>query len=162
MVALAASAGVTSISRSRAFISATDSMRPARTEPWQAIVAATWSSFSPQRQRLAELRPVRRRGRASSAADVGRRRAAPGVARTSIAPGPKRSISRPSSASSAGALLEPVAVGLVELDHLGNQQRLARDARRRPSAARIRSSTSRSCAACWSTITRPSSASATI
>ena len=29
-------------------------------------------------------------------------------------------------------------------------------------AARIRSSTSRSCAACWSTITSPSSASATI
>ena len=37
-------------------------------------------------------------------------------------------------------------------------------ARLRPfaSAARIRSSTSRSCAACWSTITSPSSASATI
>ena len=33
--------GVTSISRSRAFISATLSTRPARTEPWQAMVAAT-------------------------------------------------------------------------------------------------------------------------
>ena len=33
--------GVTSISRSSAFISATDRMRPARTEPWQAMVAAT-------------------------------------------------------------------------------------------------------------------------
>ena len=33
--------GVTSISRSKAFISATDSTRPALTEPWQAMVAAT-------------------------------------------------------------------------------------------------------------------------
>src|SRR5690348_15292313 len=38
--------GVTSISRSSAFISATESTRPARTEPWQAMVAATWSSLS--------------------------------------------------------------------------------------------------------------------
>src|SRR5207248_5378236 len=38
--------GVTSISRSSAFISATESTRPALTEPWQAMVAATWSSLS--------------------------------------------------------------------------------------------------------------------
>ena len=51
-----------------------------------------------------------------------------GVARTSIARGPKRSSSRPISASSASARLEPVAGGLVELDHLGEEQRLAGDA----------------------------------
>ena len=32
---------MTSISRSSAFISATDRIRPARTEPWHAMVAAT-------------------------------------------------------------------------------------------------------------------------
>ncbi len=61
-----------------------------------------------------------------------------------------------------GRAFEPVAIGFVELDHFGDQQRLARDRRRRSRAARIRSSTSRSCAACWSTMTSPSSASATM
>ena len=50
---------------------------------------------------------------------------AAGTARTSMAAGPKRSIARPSSASCAGALLQPVAVRLVEFDHFGHQQRLA-------------------------------------
>ena len=38
--------GVTSISRRSAFISATERMRPARTEPWQAMVPATASMRS--------------------------------------------------------------------------------------------------------------------
>ena len=68
--------GVTSISRSSAFISATDRIRPARTEPWQAIVAATWSS----RSRSASAVP-------SSASSAARSRAGPGRRSCRAAPG---------------------------------------------------------------------------
>ena len=51
-----------------------------------------------------------------------------GVSRTSTAPGPKGSTTRPSAASSLGAGADPLGLGGVELDHLGQQQGLARDA----------------------------------
>ena len=152
--------GVTSISRSSAFISATESMRPARTEPWQAMVAATWSSFSLRLSALVEGGDfVGEVG--DQALDVAVRRAGPGVARTSIAagrtvraPGPFRRARRraPRAGRSRARRARPLRGGATP----GGRRR------HWPSPRRIRSSTSRSCAACWSTRTSPSSASATI
>src|SRR5690606_6806817 len=77
--------GVRSISRSSAFISTTDRVRPARTEPWQAIVASTCSIFSPS----SRLCPccARSSARSRSSASASAFASAEGMARTSIAPG---------------------------------------------------------------------------
>ena len=156
MVALAGVRGDLHLAQ-RAFISATERIRPARTEPWQAMVAATWSSRSLGRGVVVGGEFVGEVG--DQARDVASPRIA-GVARTRTARARTLEL-QAHLGQLGGPRLEPVAGGLVQFDHFGKEQRLAATP---PSAIarRIRSSTSRSCAACWSTMMRPSSASATI
>ena len=114
--------GVTSISRSSAFISATERMRPARTEPWQAMVAATWSSFSLRRS--ASSKAARSSARSATRPLTSRRRARRERAHQHRAR-PEALELEPEFGKLADPRLEPVAGGLVELDDFGDQQRLA-------------------------------------
>ncbi len=103
----------------------------------------------------------------SSAISAARSGSRPGH-RSYPAPGPRARSWRCHQTARAQAPLTPirhgrfeaVALHLLKFDNFGHKRAwLAVPAFR---AARIRSSTSRSCAACWSTMTSPSSASATI
>ena len=116
---------MTSISRRSAFISATERIRPARTEPWQAMVAATWSSLSrrlsgPPSSAISrgevgeQARDVGLAERGGHRADQHRRRA--------------EALDFEAELGEFGSgAFEPVAIGLVELDDFGDQQRLAGD-----------------------------------
>ena len=118
--------GVTSISRSSAFISATESTRPALTDPWQAMVADDMVELLLKRKGAAELGEL---GRQIREQGLRRRscRARRASARTRIAVGPEALDLQAQAGKLVGSRLDPVAVGLIELDHLGHQQRLARD-----------------------------------
>ena len=118
--------GVTSISRSSAFISATESIAPGADRAMAGDGRGDVVELVAQAQRPAELGDFARRGRRAGRATSVLPSAA-GTARTSIAAGPKRSMSRPKLGKLGRGAFEPVAVGFVELDHLGDQQGLARD-----------------------------------
>ena len=100
-------------------------MRPARTEPWQAMVAATWSSLSRRLKRPAELGDFGGEV-GEQARDVGL--AERGGDRADQHRGRAEALELEAHAGKlARRAFEPVAIGLVELDHFGDQQRLAGD-----------------------------------
>ena len=116
---------MTSISRSSAFISATDRIAAGADRAVAGDGRGDMVELVPEAERTAELGDFA--GEVGEQARTSVLPSAAGTARTSIAVGPKRSISRPSSASSAERAFEPVAVGLVQLDDFGDQQRLPSD-----------------------------------
>ena len=99
------------------------SRRPARTLPWQA---------TPASDRLQRLRQAERRSGASARSAARSRTSSPadawpsraGSSRTSTAPAPNGSTTRPSSASSAARASSRARSAALQLDHLGQQQRL--------------------------------------
>jgi hypothetical protein len=132
---------------------------PARTEPWQAMVASTWSSRSPS----SSAAPFWARSSAMSrtSAWTSPLPSTAGTARTSMRAGRSARVAGQSPASVSAAL--PAGRRRARPVRPLRGSAAPGCARRYPRAGRrSRSSTSRSCAACWSTITSPSSASATI
>ena len=105
------------------------SRRPARTLVWQASVPQTVStrSFSDS----ASPHSASSSARSRTSAATSRPGNSAGTSRTTTAPGPNASSTRPNSASSSARAGEPRRRRLVELDDLGQQQALARDAMRR-------------------------------
>ena len=121
--------GVASICRSRAFISARLSRRPARTLPWQASVAQTRCSAA---RRLAAWSSV-----AEILGQIAHQRADLGAAeqRRQLAHQHRVAAEALQHQAELGelgaALVQALRGGRVELDHLGQQQALAGDPARR-------------------------------
>ena len=154
-----AECGVRSISRSRWFISAIFSRRPARTDPWHAIVAAIWLILSS----TTVVAPHSAISSAKSATIflIAASFSSAGTSRT-ITPAPKSSSTSPSFAKLSNS---PASAAFCVSDKSttsGSSNNCDGSLSPAAIAALSRSSTIRSCAACWSTRISASSACARI
>jgi hypothetical protein len=154
--------GVRSISRSSAFISAALRRRPARTLPWQAMVAATCIQPARRLQRLVPRRRCRRRDRAP-ALQRRPRRAAPASRAPPRRRGRRlRSPGRVRRASGARVASRCTSSGASSTTSGMSRIWRATPLRRRAASSCARRRC-RSCAACWSTtMTMPRSLCATM